>query len=132
VATPEAALAHRVKDNLPNCHITRLESRVGLGIPDMLIAFKAPSKFVMLELKVVTTGRKVRLSPHQISFHVKHGDMGCPSFILVHWRAKDELRLYAGRRAIQLAEEGWTEPACWASNSKTVPWSLLRYSLTSG
>jgi hypothetical protein len=35
---PEAALYKRLKENLPNSHITRLESRVGLGVPDCLIA----------------------------------------------------------------------------------------------
>jgi hypothetical protein len=35
---PEAALYKRLKENLPNSHITRLESRVGLGVPDCLVA----------------------------------------------------------------------------------------------
>jgi hypothetical protein len=129
MAKPEAALAKRVKDNLSGCHITRLESRVGLGIPDMLIAFKAPSKFAMLELKVVSAGRMVRLSPHQVSFHARHAELGCPTFILVDWKAKGELRLYANSQAISLAVSGWVEEPCWASDSKAVSWDMLRHEM---
>ena len=72
---PESGLYQRLKENLPACHITRIESRVNLGIPDCLVAFKVPGEFVMVELKVVRRGRKVALSPHQVSFHAKHADM---------------------------------------------------------
>jgi hypothetical protein len=129
MAKPEAALAKRVKDNLSGCHITRLESRVGLGIPDMLVAFRAPSKFVMLELKVVSAGRSVRLSPHQVSFHARHAELGCPTFILVEWKVKGEFRLYTGAQAISLAVSGWVEEPCWVSSSKAVSWDMLRHEI---
>jgi hypothetical protein len=73
---PEAALYKRLKENLPNSHITRLESRVGLGVPDCLIALGPQQpRFVMVELKVTKRGRKVALSPHQVAFHLKHADL---------------------------------------------------------
>jgi hypothetical protein len=49
---PEAGLYKRLKENLPEAHITRIESRVNLGIPDCLIAL-TKNRFVMVELKVV-------------------------------------------------------------------------------
>lgn len=94
------------------CHITRIESRVGLGIPDCLIAFKE-GVFVMLELKVVKRGRKVNLSPHQIAFHLKHAtDMGCPTFVLVQhippsgMTRESMLLLYKGSQVMELKKLG--------------------------
>ena len=128
-AKPESLLAGRLRDNLIGCCITRLESRVGLGIPDCLIAFRRPPKFVMVELKVVTAGKQVRLSPHQISFHARHADYGVPTFILVEWQQKLELRLYHNKQAIELAEQGWATVPCWQGPSRAVPWDLLRVAL---
>jgi hypothetical protein len=71
---PEAALYKRLKENLPNSHITRLESRVGLGVPDCLIALGPPATSLCyggVEGNV-KRGRKVALSPHQVAFHLKH------------------------------------------------------------
>jgi hypothetical protein len=57
----------------------------------------------MIELKVVTKGKKVKLSPHQISFHLKHASLGCPTFVLVeYWppptsTEKRQIFLYAGK-----------------------------------
>jgi len=128
-AKPESLLAGRLRDNLIGCCITRLESRVGLGIPDCLIAFRRPPKIIMVELKVVTAGKQVRLSPHQISFHARHSDYGVPTFVLVEWQAKLELRLYHNKQVIELAEQGWATVPCWQGPSRAVPWDLLRVAL---
>ena len=136
---PEAALYKRLKENLPNCHITRIESRVNLGIPDCLVAFKGPSKFVMIELKVVKKGKKVALSPHQLSFHLKHADLGCPTYILVGYyppnttsALKADLMLYRGSQAEELFIRGVDcEPmAKWCLGR--VEWHLLRHALVTG
>jgi len=111
---PEAALYKRVKENLKGCHITRLESRTGLGIPDCLLGFgPLVSGFAMLELKVVKGGYKVRLSPHQVAFSQKHAALGCPVFILVQRyhtadsTAKDsDLLLFSGSQAADLVTQG--------------------------
>lgn len=132
-AKPESKLYQRLKENLSGCHITRIESRVGLGIPDCLVAFRNPGVFVLLELKVVKKGKKVALSPHQIAFHAKHADLDCPTFILVQYHPpgtthihKTELLLYRGDQAIELAQRGVdTEPiAGWPWSG--VPWGVLR------
>lgn len=73
-----------MKAGISAAHITRIESRVGLGIPDCLVAIEGHG-FVLVELKVVTSGKKVRLSPHQVGFHLKHAAMCCPTFVLVEY-----------------------------------------------
>jgi hypothetical protein len=70
-----------VKAALPNCSIERIENRVNLGIPDMLIG--VGDRFVLVELKVIAKGLKVGLRPHQIAFMTRHAAKGRPCFILV-------------------------------------------------
>jgi hypothetical protein len=129
---PEANLYKRLKENLPNCHFTRIESRVNLGIPDCLLAFPH-GEFVMVELKVVKRGRKVALSPHQVSFHVKHADLRCPTFVLVQYyppgtahASKSELLLYAGEQAIDLVTLGIDTPAMARWPWTAISWAELR------
>ena len=130
---PESGLYQRLKENLPACHITRIESRVNLGIPDCLVAFKVPGEFVMVELKVVRRGRKVVLSPHQVSFHAKHADMNCPTYILVQYfppgatrTSHSELRLYAGEQAVELSMRGIDTVPLAAWPWTQIPWELVR------
>ena len=133
---PESALYQRLKENLPGCHITRIESRVNLGTPDCLVAFKVPGVFVMIELKVVKRGKKVTLSPHQIAFHAKHADMNCPTFLFVQYHPpgtthnhKAQLRLYAGEQVVELATRGIDTPPIAVWQWTTIPWELLRLHL---
>jgi hypothetical protein len=126
-AKPETKLYQRLKENFPNCLITRIESRVNLGIPDCFIALGISGEFVPVELKVVKHGRKVRLSPHQISFHHRHAEKGFRTFILV-----GELLLYGGEQVMELAKGGIdTEPlAAWPYGA--VPWELVGLALAEG
>lgn len=134
---PEAALYKRLKENLPNSHITRLESRVGLGVPDCLVALGPQQpKFVMIELKVVKSGRKVNISPHQVAFHLKHSDMRCPTFILVQYHPPGtassrnaELRLYRGDQAGDLVMIGVDVVPAWSCNLAQLQWHMLRLEL---
>ena len=137
-AKPESALYRRVKENIPNCHFTRIESRVNLGIPDCLIAFPH-GEFVMVELKVVKRGKKVNLSPHQVAFHLKHSDLRCPTYILVQYQpakartvAGAELLLYGGDQVLELHKLGVElEPiARWPWLG--VPWNMVRQALLTG
>jgi hypothetical protein len=94
--------------------------------------------FVMVELKVVKTGKKVRLSPHQVAFHVKHASIGCPTYILVEYNRhvstgeKSQILLYEGSQAVELFERGVNlEPlAKW--EKRKVQWHILKYLLTGG
>ena len=65
---PEASFSARVRAGLLpyGADIERIENRVNLGIPDMLVGVL--DRFVLLELKVVDRGLKVNLRPHQIAF----------------------------------------------------------------
>ena len=134
-AKPESALNKKIQDNLPDASITRLESRTGLGIPDMLIALG--SIFVMLENKVCPLGsKKVKLSPHQVAFHVKHSFMYAPTFIMVQHQLRTEkvksLSLYAGAQAMELLEKGiLTEPLLrYPYNS--IDWHAIRERMVLG
>jgi hypothetical protein len=92
--------------------------------------------FVMVELKVVRRGKKVLLSPHQISFHLKHADLGCPTFILVEYHPpgttsslKAQLLLYAGGQAEDLFMRGVELEPIEKWPLSHVMWHMLRHRL---
>ena len=94
---------------------TRLENRSLLGTPDLL-GYNDTGRFFTVELKV-TSGDKIRFSPHQISFHVKHN---LNTFILVACTPdKGKVRLYPGSGILALQNFGLKlEPlACGLENS---------------
>ena len=73
-----------------------------MGTPDLL-GYTVNEHFFTLELKV-TLGDKIRFSPHQISFHVKHPKN---TFILVACTPDRGLvRLYSGLKILDLVESG--------------------------
>ena len=118
---PEAKLYNDLKKNIRNISWIRLENRSLLGTPDLL-AYSPNEHFFTLELKV-TKGYRVRFSPHQISFHVKHPQN---TFILVACAPKLGLvRLYPGHGILALENFGLKlEPL--ASG-----WELVRLKLES-
>jgi hypothetical protein len=67
---PEAKLYQNVKQNFKQFSLIRLENISLLGTPDLLVC-NTSGNFCTIELKV-TKGNKLRFSPHQIAFHVKH------------------------------------------------------------
>ena len=129
--TPEARFSARVKAGLVNCDIERVENRVNLGIPDMMIG--VGDRFVLVELKVVSKGLKVGLRPHQIAFMTRHAAKGRPCFVLVldmgNTLRPSTIRLYHGRDAMALATEGIKlDPLrCWPSRG--MPWAELEETL---
>ncbi len=81
---------------------TRLENRSLLGTPDLL-GYNNSGKFFTVELKL-TLVNKIRFSPHQISFHVKHN---LNTFILVACPLDTGMvRLYPGAWILDLVREG--------------------------
>lgn len=135
-AKPETKLYQRLKDNLPNCLITRIESRVNQGIPDCFIAFEKSGTFVPVELKVVTHGRRVRLSPHQIAYHTRHAKIGCATFVLVLFvpfgktaSKHGQLLLYRGDQVLELAQSGVDTDPIERWHYGEVPWLLVEFSL---
>ena len=81
---------------------TRLENRSLLGTPDLL-GYNDSGRFFTVELKL-TLVNKIRFSPHQISFHMKHN---LNTFILVACAPdKGKVRLYPGSGILALVNFG--------------------------
>ncbi len=127
---PEAAFSARVRDGLLKfgVDIERIENRVNLGIPDMLVG--VGDRFVMMETKVVQRGLKVNLRPHQIAFMARQSGKGRPCFVLVLQSGGTTLRpamihLYHGRDVIDLAAVGLRLPALRSWPSRGMPWGEL-------
>ena len=81
---------------------TRLENRSLLGTPDLL-GYNDLGRFFLVELKL-TKVNKIRFSPHQIAFFVRHPKN---SFVLVACTPDPKLvRLYPGHRILELVTSG--------------------------
>ena len=104
---PERKLWQKIKKFMPEISFTRLENLSGFGTPDLL-AYNKNHTFFTVELKVAK-GNSVKLSPHQISFHVKHPRN---TFILVSSERDSSLKLYEGSRCLQLVACGLKLDAC--------------------
>ena len=94
---PEAKLYKKLKNKLPQISWIRLENNSLLGTPDIL-ACNTSGHFFTVELKV-TKSNKVRFSPHQIAFHVKHPKN---TFILVQHLGSGCLKLFRGSQILEL------------------------------
>ena len=106
MAKDESKFWQEVKKFIPDISFTRIENLSSLGTPDVLCQNKNGT-FFTLELKVTKTN-SVRLSPHQISFHIRHPKN---TFILVKPLAPSlsilsEPYLYEGSSVLQLASCG--------------------------
>ena len=105
---PERKLYQKLKKNIPSISWIRLENLSLSGTPDLL-GYNANGHFFTVELKV-TKSNKVRLSPHQIAFHVKHPKN---SFILVEHLGSGCLKLFEGSMIHELVACGFKlEPLC--------------------
>ena len=81
---------------------TRLENRALFGTPDIL-GYAPSGHWFLVELKL-TKVNKIRFSPHQIAFFVKHPKN---SFVLVAGSPDPKLvRLYPGSRILELVASG--------------------------
>mgnify|MGYP003678513649 CR=1 FL=1 len=81
---------------------TRLENRALFGTPDIL-GYAPSGHWFLVELKL-TKVNKIRFSPHQIAFFVRHPKN---SFVLVAGSPDPELvRLYPGSRILELVNDG--------------------------
>ena len=101
MAKPETKFWQYWKKNTPDILWTRLENTSSLGTPDLL-GYNKNNFFFTVELKVAN-GNSVRLSPHQIAFHLRHPKN---SFILGQAPAACGLKLYEGSRVKELVACG--------------------------
>ena len=104
---PERKLYQKIKKNITSISWIRLENLSSSGTPDLL-GYNNSGVFFTVELKV-TKSNKVRLSPHQIAFHVKHPKN---SFILVQHLGSGCVKLYEGSRILELEACGLKLDAC--------------------
>ena len=103
---PERKLYKKLKSKTPKIIWNRLENISLLGTPDLL-GYNNSGKFFTVELKV-TSGNKIRFSPHQIAFHVKHP---LSSFILAKKPSQGSCKLFPGTCILDLVSEGYKMPA---------------------
>jgi len=103
----EAGLWKYWKKNTPQIRWTKIENTSSLGTPDLL-GINNNHTWFTVELKV-TKGNKLRFSPHQIAFHMKHPKN---TFILAMHLASSCLRLYEGEQIEELVACGLKLDAC--------------------
>jgi len=111
---PEAKLYQNVKQNFKSFSLIRIENISLLGTPDLLVC-NTFGHFCTLELKV-TKGNKIRFSPHQIAFHIKHPHN---TFILAKALGPlppktSPISMYHGSRIEELVTQGLKLDACYS------------------
>ena len=100
----EAKLYKKLKAFTPQIIWNRIENLSIPGMPDLL-GYNTSGTFFTVELKV-TKGRKLRFSPHQIAFHVKHPTN---TFILAEARgprSTNRFQMFRGSRIMELVASG--------------------------
>ena len=105
---PERKLYQKLKKNITSISWIRLENLSSSGTPDLL-GYNTFGNFFTVELKV-TKSNKVRFSPHQIAFHVKHPKN---TFIMVQALGSGAVKLFPGSGVLALEACGLKlEPLC--------------------
>ena len=104
---PEAKLHKKLVKATPKIVWNRLENLSNVGCPDLL-GYNAFHTFFTVELKV-TKGKKLKFSPHQISFHVKHPHN---TFIMVQALGSGDVKLFRGSQILELDACGLELEAC--------------------
>jgi len=110
---PEAKLYQKIKRDWNEFSFNRLENSSLLGTPDVLV-YNNNRHFFTIELKV-TKSSKVRFSPHQIAFHLRHPDN---TFIMVQALGPCTpntfpISMYHGSRIRELVACGLKLDACY-------------------
>ena len=108
---PERKLYQKVKKHFKDFSLIRLENNSLLGTPDLL-GYNNSGHFFTVELKVCK-GNKIRFSPHQIAFHVRHPHN---TFIIAEAlgpRSEKLIYMYPGSRILELEACGLKlDPLC--------------------
>ena len=104
---PERKFYNKIKKSISQISWIRLENNSLHGTPDLL-GCNTFGTFFTVELKV-TKSNKVRFSPHQISFHVKHPHN---TFIMVQHLGSGNVKLFRGSKIMELVACGLQLEAC--------------------
>ena len=97
----ESELWHYLKKKTPNIIWTKIENTSHFGTPDLL-GYNKNNTFFTVEMKV-SKSNKLRFSPHQIAFHIRHSKN---SFILAMQTLDQSIKLYEGDQIESLATRG--------------------------
>ena len=93
-----------MRSNLPsNMIATRIENRVGGGIPDVHLLWSGLPFWI--ELKT-TKNSSVKISPHQIAWNYKYSVNGGLNFFLVKHLFWGDLFLFRGDQGPRLLDQG--------------------------
>ena len=111
---PESKLYQKVRKSWSDFSLTRLENLSSLGTPDLL-ASNTSGSFFTVELKV-TKANKLKFSPHQIAFHVRHPHN---TFILAKALGPcspntSPISMFHGHRITELVTQGLKLDACYS------------------
>jgi len=104
---PEAKLYKKLRTKTSRIIWNRIENLSILGMPDVL-GYNTFGHFFTVELKV-TSGNKIKFSPHQIAWHVAHPQN---TFILAEALGPRLVKLFRGSRIRELAACGFELEAC--------------------
>jgi hypothetical protein len=104
---PERKFYEKIKKSFKRFSLIRLENNSLHGTPDLLVCNDS-GHFFTIELKVCK-GNKIKFSPHQISFHVKHPHN---TFIMLEHLGSGSVKLFRGSRIMELAACGFKLEAC--------------------
>ena len=104
---PERKLYQKIKKNITSISWIRLENLSSSGTPDLL-GYNNSGTFFTVELKV-TKGNKIKFSPHQIAFHVKHPNN---TFICIQHLGSGAVKLFEGSKVQELVACGFKLDAC--------------------
>ena len=104
---PEAKLYKKLRKVSKEISWIRIENLSSLGTPDLL-GYNNSGTFFTVELKV-TKGNKIKFSPHQIAFHVKHPNN---TFICIQHLGSGAVKLFRGSRIKELVACGFKLDAC--------------------
>ena len=111
---PETKFYKEIKRKLSEFSWIRIENISLLGTPDLL-GYNTSGHFFTVELKV-TKGKKIKFSPHQIAFHLRHPTN---TFIMVKALGPLPLKTFSismfhGSRIRELATSGLKLEACYS------------------
>jgi len=104
---PERKLYEKIKRSIPQISWIRLENLSLSGTPDLL-GYNNSGHFFTIELKV-TKSNKIRFSPHQIAFHIRHPNN---TFICIEHLGSGCVKLFRGSRIKELVACGFKLDAC--------------------
>ena len=104
---PEAKFYQKLKRNFKSISLIRIENNSLHGTPDLL-GYNNSGHFFTIELKV-TKGNKIKFSPHQIAFHVRHPKN---TYICIQHLGQRTVKLFRGSRIKELVACGFKLDAC--------------------